>query len=69
MDIYIDADACPVKQEVYKVARRYDLRVWVVSGQHIRTPTDEPKVQSVAAGDGFNAADDWIAELRTATRV
>ena len=62
MDIYVDADACPVKQEVYKVARRYDLRVWVVSGQHMRTPADEPKVQSVAAGDVFNAADDWIAE-------
>lgn len=62
MDIYVDADACPVKQEVYKVARRYELGVCVVSGQPMRTPADEPRVQSVAAGDGFNAADDWIAE-------
>jgi len=62
LEIFVDADACPVKQEVYKVARRYDLRVWVVSASHMRTPADEPKVQSVAAGSGFNAADDWIAE-------
>jgi hypothetical protein len=59
--ILIDADACPVKDEVYRVARRYGLPVKVVSNSGIFVPR-EPLIEAVAAGSGFDAADDWIAE-------
>jgi uncharacterized protein len=59
--IYIDADACPVKDEVYRVADRYRLPVFVVSNSWIRTPAD-PRVASVVVEDGPDVADDWIAE-------
>ena len=61
LDIYVDADACPVKDEVYRVADRYMLTVYVVSGQGIRTPNTE-RIHRVMVGDRFDAADDWIAE-------
>src|SRR5437588_11339543 len=59
--IYVDADACPVKDEIYKVAARYGLPVSVVAGNFIRVPHD-PLIERVAAGAGMDAADDWIAE-------
>lgn len=59
--IYIDADACPVKEEVYRVAKRYELRVVVVANAHQRIPTD-PLVELVVR-TGFGAADDWIASV------
>ena len=59
--IYIDADACPVKNEVYRVAGRYGLRVHVVSNAWINVPRD-PLIAMVVVSDGFDAADDWIAE-------
>ncbi len=59
--LYIDADACPVKDEVYRVATRYGLEVFVVSNSWIRTPR-EGKVTSVVVEDGPDVADDWIAE-------
>jgi uncharacterized protein YaiI (UPF0178 family) len=58
--IYIDADACPVKDEVYRVARRYELRVAVVANAPLRIPID-PLIELVVR-PGFGAADDWIAE-------
>jgi uncharacterized protein YaiI (UPF0178 family) len=58
--IHIDADACPVKDEVYKVARRYSLTVVVVANATLRIPTD-PLVSLVVRA-GFGAADDYIAE-------
>ena len=58
--IYVDADACPVKSEVYKVARRYTLRVLVVANAPLRVPND-PLLELVVQ-TGFGAADDWIAE-------
>jgi len=58
--IYIDADACPVKDEIYRVATRHRLPVFVVAGQFIRVPQD-PSIERVAAGSGMDAADDWIA--------
>jgi uncharacterized protein YaiI (UPF0178 family) len=58
--IYVDADACPVKSEVYKVAGRYALRVAVVANAPLRVPTD-PLVELVVR-PGFGTADDWIAE-------
>lgn len=59
--IYIDADACPVKDEIYKVAARHRLPVSVVAGGFIRVPQD-PLIERIAAGSGMDAADDWIAE-------
>ncbi|MBI3196555.1 MAG: YaiI/YqxD family protein [Rhodospirillales bacterium] len=61
ISIYIDADACPVKTEIYRVAERYGLKVYVVSNSYINVPRD-PRVERVVVGDGFDAADDWIAE-------
>ena len=57
--IYIDADACPVKDEVYKVARRYAARVLIVANAAMRVPPD-PLFELVVR-TGFGAADDWIA--------
>jgi len=58
--IYIDADACPVKDEVYRVARRYGLRVAVVANASLRVPTNA--LVELVVRPGFGAADDWIAE-------
>ncbi len=59
--LYIDADACPVKDEVYRVAERYALPVFVVSNSWIRTPR-RPGISSVVVEAGPDVADDWIAE-------
>jgi uncharacterized protein YaiI (UPF0178 family) len=59
--IYIDADACPVKQEVYRVAERHDLKVYVVSNSPIAIRRD-PHIERVIVPAGMDAADDWIAE-------
>jgi hypothetical protein len=61
LDIYVDGDACPVKTEVYRVAGRRDLKVFVVAHTRIRVP-DGARVESVRVKPGFGAADDWIAE-------
>lgn len=59
--IFVDADACPVKDEVYKVARRYGLKVFVVAGTFLMAPR-EPLIERVIVEAGPDAADDWIAE-------
>ncbi len=59
--ILVDADACPVKDEIYKVAWRHEVRVKVVSNSRIRVP-DHPLIERVLVTDSFDAADDWIAE-------
>jgi uncharacterized protein YaiI (UPF0178 family) len=59
--IYVDADACPVKQEVYRVAQRHGLKVTVVSNSPIAVPRD-PLIERVVVSAGMDAADDWIAE-------
>lgn len=61
LHIYVDADACPVKQEVYRVAKRYGLDVTLVANSWMRTP-DEESVALEVVTDGFDAADDWIVE-------
>jgi uncharacterized protein YaiI (UPF0178 family) len=66
--ILVDADACPVKDEVYKVAFRRAVPVKVVSNSRIRLP-DHPLVERVLVGDSFDAADDWIAEQAGAADV
>ncbi len=58
--IYVDADACPVKEEVYRVARRYSMKVVVVANANLHVPSG-PLVELVVR-TGFGAADDWIAE-------
>jgi uncharacterized protein YaiI (UPF0178 family) len=59
--IYVDADACPVKGEVYRVAVRHGVPVQVVTNSFIRVPQD-PLIARVAVPAGSDAADDWIAE-------
>src|SRR5439155_25099715 len=59
--IYVDADACPVKDEIYRVATPLGVPVSVVAGRFIRVPQD-PLIERIAAGSGMDAADDWIAE-------
>jgi len=61
IQIYIDADACPVKDEIYRVAGRYGLKVWVVANSFMLVP-DSPLIERVIVSGGFDAADDWIAE-------
>jgi uncharacterized protein len=61
MPIYLDADACPVKEEVYRVARRYLIKVYVVANAPLQVPREE-LIELVVVRGGFNAADDWIAE-------
>jgi uncharacterized protein len=58
--ILVDADACPVKQEIYRVAERHGLRVKVVANSPIQVPRD-PLIERVTVGSGLDAADDWIA--------
>lgn len=58
--ILVDADACPVKDEVYKVAWRHEVPVTLVANSHLRIP-DHPLISRVTVSDGFDAADDWIA--------
>jgi uncharacterized protein len=60
LTVYIDADACPVKEEVYRVARRYAMKVKVVANSLMRVPTDE--LVELVVREGFGAADDWIVE-------
>jgi uncharacterized protein YaiI (UPF0178 family) len=62
--LYIDADACPVKQEVYRVAERHGVKVVVVSNSPIAVPRD-PLVERVVVASGMDAADDYIAERAT----
>jgi uncharacterized protein YaiI (UPF0178 family) len=61
LNIYIDADACPVKEETYRVARRYQLKVFVVSNAGMHVPAGD-WLQAVVLPGGFSAVDDWIAE-------
>lgn len=59
--ILVDADACPVKDEVYRVAARHGAHVRVVSNQYFRVPVSD-RVSRVVVSDAFDAADDWIVE-------
>ena len=68
MRILVDADACPVKDEIYKVAWRHEVPVTLVSNAHLRIPA-HPLIDKVVVGSGFDAADDWIAEASDAGSV
>ena len=66
--ILVDADACPVKEEIYKVAFRREVPVTIVSNSHFRVPP-HPLIERVVVGSGFDEADDWIAERAGAGAV
>lgn len=66
--ILVDADACPVKEEIYKVAFRWSVPVVVVSNARIRLP-GHPLISRMVVSDAFDAADDWIAEACARTDV
>lgn len=59
--ILVDGDACPVKDEIYRVAYRTNVPVTIVANSHFRIPA-HPLIDRVVVSDGFDAADDWIAE-------
>ncbi len=59
--IFVDADACPVKPEIYRVAERYGLQVYVVANAFMNVPRS-PMIERVIVPDGPDVADDWIAE-------
>jgi uncharacterized protein YaiI (UPF0178 family) len=66
--ILVDADACPVKEEIYRVAFRREVPVKVVSNSHLRVPA-HPLIERVVVSDQFDAADDWIVEAADAKTV
>jgi len=68
LDIYVDADACPVKQEIFKVARRYDLKVILVANSWMRVPASS-WLDLVVVDKGADVADDWIVEKVTADDI
>jgi uncharacterized protein len=61
LKIYVDADACPVKDEAHKVAARHGLEIFYVSNSHMRLPVGD-NVKRVVVAEGADAADDWIVE-------
>ncbi len=66
--IFVDADACPVKDEIYRVAARYGLQVFVVANSPIQIPR-VAGIDRVVVGAGSDAADDWIAERANADAI
>jgi uncharacterized protein YaiI (UPF0178 family) len=66
--ILVDADACPVKDEIYRVAWRHEVPVAVVSNSRLRVP-EHALIERVTVSDGFDAADDWIAEAADACAI
>jgi uncharacterized protein YaiI (UPF0178 family) len=68
IEIFVDADACPVKDEVYRVAGRYGLKVQVVANSFMRIPRD-PLIAQVVVGADPDAADDWIAARAGASSI
>lgn len=68
LSIFVDADACPVKDEIYKVALRHSIRTIVVSNGGVRIP-DHPLIVREFVGDSFDAADDFITERASANAI
>jgi uncharacterized protein len=66
--IFVDADGCPVKEEVYRVAGRHGLHVTVVSNSRMRVPAAD-WIDAVVVSGGFDAADDWIIEHAVASDI
>ncbi len=68
IEILVDADACPVKDEVYRVGARHGVKTYVVSNSFIMLPRD-PLIERVVVGSGLDIADDWIAERATRGKI
>ncbi|KQS01572.1 hypothetical protein ASG11_16700 [Sphingomonas sp. Leaf357] len=68
MRILVDGDACPVKDEIYRVAYRTEVPVTIVANSHFRIPA-HPLIDRMVVSDGFDAADDWIAEQANAKSI
>ncbi len=68
IEILVDADACPVKDEVFRVAARYGLKTYVVSNSFMMLPKD-PLIERVVVASGLDVADDWIAERAARGKV
>ncbi|WP_372340461.1 YaiI/YqxD family protein [Parvularcula sp. IMCC14364] len=68
MRILVDADACPVKEEIYKVAFRHKVPVAIVANSYMRLP-QHPLIERVVVSDGFDAADDYVAEAANSASV
>ena len=69
IEIYVDGDACPVKEEIFRVAKRYGLKVHLVANSNLRIPRDPLFEMVVVKGGQLDVADDWIAERVTATDI
>ncbi len=61
MNVYVDADGCPVKNEIYRASEKYGATVYVVCNRYMNVPTD-PRIRLVVVEAGPDVADDWIAE-------
>ncbi|MEK6636706.1 MAG: YaiI/YqxD family protein [Pseudomonadota bacterium] len=68
VQILVDGDACPVKEEIYRTAYRQEVPVMIVSNSHFRIP-DHPLIKRTVVSDAFDAADDWIVEAASAKTV
>jgi uncharacterized protein YaiI (UPF0178 family) len=68
IEILVDADACPVKEEIYRVAQRYRVKVFVVANSFMAVPSD-PTIERVVVAASFDAADDWIAERASRGKI
>jgi len=68
MQIFVDADACPVKDEIYKVAYRHQVPVTIVANSFLRVP-EHALITRIVVSDGFDAADDWIAGAADAKSI
>jgi uncharacterized protein YaiI (UPF0178 family) len=68
IEILVDADACPVKDEVFRVAARHGVKTYVVSNAFMMLPRD-PLIERVVVGSGLDVADDWIAERATRGKI
>jgi hypothetical protein len=66
--IFVDADACPVKNEVYRVAERYGLKVYVVANSFMNVPRSD-MIERVIVSEGPDVADDWIVERAGASDI
>lgn len=66
--VLVDADACPVKDEIYRVAMRHEVPATIVSNAYLRIP-QHPLIDRIVVDSGFDAADDWIAEHTDAGAV
>lgn len=66
--VFVDADGCPVKDEIYKVSERYKLHSFVVANKPMNIPLS-PIIEMVVVSGSFDAADDWIAENITSTDI